>query len=39
MQACRLSEGILLTYDQENETTINGRKIRILPVWKWMLEK
>jgi predicted AAA+ superfamily ATPase len=39
MQACRLSEGIMLTYDQEDETTINGKKIRILPAWKWLLEK
>ncbi len=39
MQACRLSEGILLTYDQEDETTSAGKKIRILPVWKWVLEK
>jgi predicted AAA+ superfamily ATPase len=26
MQACRLSEGILLTYDQEDEKVINGKK-------------
>jgi hypothetical protein len=39
MQACRLSEGIVLTYDQDDETTSNGKKIRILPVWKWLLEK
>lgn len=39
MQACHLSEGILLTYDQEDETTRDGKKIRILPVWKWLLEK
>jgi predicted AAA+ superfamily ATPase len=39
MQACRLSEGIVLTYDQDDETTIKGKKIHILPVWKWMLEK
>lgn len=39
MRACRLSEGILLTYDQEDETSLDGKKIRMLPVWKWLLEK
>lgn len=38
MEACRLSEGLLLTYDQEGEKTIRNKKIHILPVWKWLLE-
>lgn len=38
MAACRLKEGILLTYDQNDEKIVDGMKIVTLPVWKWMLE-
>jgi len=38
MAACRLKEGILLTYDQDDEKTVDGMKILMLPVWKWLLE-
>jgi len=33
----KLKEGILLTEDQEDEKIIEGKKIRIIPVWKWLL--
>lgn len=31
-------EGIILTAEQEGEKTIGDKRIRILPVWKWLLE-
>lgn len=30
---------VVLTYNQESERTVSGRKIRIFPVWKWALNK
>ena len=33
-----LKEGLILTADQEEERTIDGRKIKILPLWKWLLQ-
>jgi predicted AAA+ superfamily ATPase len=38
MDACGLSEGLLLTYDQEDEKMIHNKRIQTLPVWKWLLE-
>ena len=37
LTACNLSEGLLLTYDQEDERTVGDKTIHILPVWKWLL--
>ncbi len=39
MKEHKLKEGILLTEEQEEERIIDGKKIRIIPVWKWLLEK
>jgi len=39
MKEHKLSEGIILTEDQDEERTIDGKKIKILPVWRWLLEK
>lgn len=39
MEAMRkfdLKEGLILTYDQEDEFNIEGRRIVVKPVWKWM---
>ena len=33
----KLTEGYILTFDQEDEYLINGKKIKVIPVWKWML--
>lgn len=35
----KLKEGLILTYDQEDEFNIKGKKIIVKPVWKWLLEK
>ncbi|MBU3907342.1 MAG: ATP-binding protein [Nanoarchaeota archaeon] len=37
MQKYTLKEGIILTLDKEGEENINGKKIIIKPVWKWLL--
>jgi len=34
----KLKEGLILTNDQEEELKLNGKKIVIKPVWKWLLE-
>ena len=33
----KIKEGVLLTNDQEEEIKINRIKIRIFPVWKWLI--
>ncbi len=32
-----LQEGIILTEDEEDEMMIMGKKVKILPTWKWLL--
>ena len=34
----KLKEGLILTYDQEDEFKIEEKKITIKPAWKWLLE-
>ncbi|MCD6218828.1 ATP-binding protein [Candidatus Calescamantes bacterium] len=34
-----LKKGIILTYAQEEEIDWGGIKIKIIPAWKWLLEK
>src|SRR3989344_1857683 len=34
----KLKEGLILTSDQEDELEQEGKKIKIVPVWKWLLE-
>ena len=33
----KLKEGTILTEDEEDEITIEKKKIKIIPVWKWLL--
>ncbi len=33
-----LKEGIILTYNQKDDFLIEGKKITVKPVWKWLLE-
>lgn len=37
LNAYNLSEGMILTTDETEELTIEGKKIVICPVWKWLL--
>jgi uncharacterized protein len=39
MKKFELKKGLILTYDQNNELKIEGKKIIIKPVWKWLLEE
>ncbi|MAF35746.1 AAA family ATPase, partial [archaeon] len=39
MDIFKLKKGLILTHDQDEEVTIEGKKIIIKPVWKWLLEK
>ena len=38
MKKFKLKSGTIITYDDENEIVKEGLKIRVVPVWKWMLE-
>lgn len=38
MKEFKLNEGLILTYEHEEEKKIEGKKIIILPIWKWLLE-
>ena len=32
-----LESGVILTYDHEGEREVNGLRVSVLPVWKWLL--
>jgi len=34
-----LNEGLILTFDQEDEFEKDGKRIIVMPVWKWLLGK
>lgn len=34
-----LKEGLILTFEEEDELIIENKKIIIKPVWKWVLEE
>ncbi len=38
MKKYRLKEGLLLTYNTQETITINNYKIKVVPVWKYLLE-
>jgi predicted AAA+ superfamily ATPase len=38
MKFFKQKTGLILTYDQEDEKIMDGNKIIIKPVWKWLLE-
>lgn len=37
MDKFKLKQGLILTYDQEEEIKIKGKKIIVIPLWKWLL--
>jgi len=39
MKEFKLTQGTILTYEHEEELTLDGKKIIIKPVWKWLLEQ
>ncbi|MDZ7739609.1 MAG: ATP-binding protein [Bacteroidales bacterium] len=38
MKSHKLREGFLLTHNDQDKLTIDKNQIRILPVWKWLME-
>ena len=36
MTELKLKEGLILTYNQEDDFEIKGKKIIVKPVWKWL---
>lgn len=38
MEKFNLKTGLIITQDQEEERKIDGKKISIVPAWKWLLE-
>jgi hypothetical protein len=38
MEEHKLREGLVLTHNQADELKQNGKTIKVLPVWRWMLE-
>jgi len=35
----KLKEGLILTYNNEEDLKVKGKKIKIRPLWKWLLEE
>ncbi|MCF8366263.1 MAG: ATP-binding protein, partial [Bacteroidales bacterium] len=36
MDLFNLTEGLIITFDQEDSLSINGKTIHLIPAWKWM---
>ena len=34
-----LREGLIISYEEESEHTIDNKKIMVLPIWKWLLSE
>ena len=39
MKEYQLKSGLILTLDKEEDLVIEGKKVAIKPVWKWLLEE
>jgi uncharacterized protein len=39
MDKFNLKEGIILTYNQEDNFNLEGKKINVIPVWKWIINR
>ena len=39
LEKFNIKEGIILTYKQEDEFKIKDKRIKVLPVWKWLSEE
>ncbi|MBI3035524.1 ATP-binding protein, partial [Candidatus Woesearchaeota archaeon] len=37
MNKFKLKKAVILTHEQDEEFKINNKKIKVLPVWKWLL--
>ncbi|GAI79780.1 unnamed protein product, partial [marine sediment metagenome] len=36
MEKLKLNEGLVITQDLEKEENVRGKKIRYVPLWKWL---
>ena len=36
LDAFKLNEGMILTYQQEDKIIIHQKTIKVIPVWKWL---
>ncbi|MEK6792797.1 MAG: ATP-binding protein [Nanoarchaeota archaeon] len=39
MEYFKLKDGLILTNNQTEDLVLNGKKIKVMPVWKWLLER
>lgn len=39
MRAYGLSEGFIITMEEKEEASIDGKAIHVLPAWEWMLQR
>ena len=39
MKEFKLNQGLILTYNQDDEFKIENKTIKVLPVWKWLLDE
>lgn len=37
MDKFRLKQGLILTHEQDEEIRVKMKKIKVVPVWKWLL--
>ena len=38
MNAYHLDEGLIITENDEERIEVEGRRIEVIPVWRWLLE-
>lgn len=38
MKVFKLKEGVIITMDQEDSFEVDGRKVSVVPAWKWMAD-
>jgi len=38
MDAYKLAEGYIITMEEKEELTVNGKAIHVIPAWEWMLK-
>jgi predicted AAA+ superfamily ATPase len=39
MKQLKLKQGLVITEDHDDEETIDRKKIRYVPLWKWLLKQ
>ena len=39
MDELKLNKGVILTFNQNDNIIVNGKKVSVIPVWKWLLKQ